>query len=190
MRKHDLTNKKTMTKTSTMTMTKTMTNTFREHLQRAIFETFELWDIWSEWWGNMTWPTKRQQRRQTQWQWQKFRVWPLIHCYESDSSRPNWWGLTKIHNLGQISQSQSNFTILEYMELGQFGNFWFGQVHDSNTSTERWMEDLTRSWMPPLLVSRQLGGTPRSSSTVSPLILFWSATFYTWCTKPVFNQKK
>ena len=112
-----------------------MTNTFREHLQRAIFETFELWDIWSEWWGNMTWPTKRQQRRQTQWQWQKFRVWPLIHCYESDSSRPNWWGLTKFHNFRQISQFwpisqfQPNFTILEYLkyleylELGQFRNF-------------------------------------------------------------------
>ena len=34
MRKHDMTNKKTKTKT--------MTNTFREHLQRAIFETFHL----------------------------------------------------------------------------------------------------------------------------------------------------
>ena len=121
MRKYDLTSKKTMTKTTTMTMTmtKTMTYTFREHLQRAIFETFELWDIWSEWWGNMTWPTKRQQRRQTQWQWQKFRVWPLIHCYESDSSRPNWWGLTKFHNFRQISQFwpmlqfQPNFTILD-----------------------------------------------------------------------------
>ena len=116
MGKHDLTSKKTTTKTSTMTMT----NTYREHLQRAISDTFELWGIWSEWWGNMTWPTKRQQQRQTQW-----RVWPLFHCYESDSSRPNWWGLTKFHNCGQISQSQPNFTILEYLEyleLGQFRN--------------------------------------------------------------------
>ena len=32
MKKHDLTSKKTKTKT----------NTFREHLQRAIFETFDL----------------------------------------------------------------------------------------------------------------------------------------------------
>ena len=30
-------------------------STFREHLQRAILETFDLWDIWSEWWGDMTW---------------------------------------------------------------------------------------------------------------------------------------
>ena len=30
----------------------------REHLERAIFGTFDLWDIWSEWWGNMTWPKK------------------------------------------------------------------------------------------------------------------------------------
>ena len=33
-------------------------NTFREHLQRAIFETFDLRDIWSEWWENMTWQKK------------------------------------------------------------------------------------------------------------------------------------
>ena len=37
MRKHELPNKKTTTKTNT----KTMTNTFREHLQRAIFGTFD-----------------------------------------------------------------------------------------------------------------------------------------------------
>lgn len=43
VRKQDLTNKKTMTKTITMT------NTFGEQLQKAIFETFDLWDIWSEW---------------------------------------------------------------------------------------------------------------------------------------------
>ena len=40
MRKHDLTNKKTTTKTNTKT--KKMKNTFREHLQRAISETFDL----------------------------------------------------------------------------------------------------------------------------------------------------
>ena len=41
-RKHDLTNKKTTTKTNTNTKTMTMTNTFKEHLQRAIFEIFGL----------------------------------------------------------------------------------------------------------------------------------------------------
>ena len=68
MKKHDLTSKKTTTKTKTKTNAKTKTNTmtFREYLQRAIFETFDLWDIWSEWWENMTWPTKRQRRRQIQ----------------------------------------------------------------------------------------------------------------------------
>ena len=46
--KHELTNKKTMTTTKTMTMTmtmtktKSMTKTFREHLQRSIFETVDL----------------------------------------------------------------------------------------------------------------------------------------------------
>ena len=62
VRKHDLTNKKTTTKT------KTMTNIFWEHLKRVIFVTFNHWGIWSEWWENTTWPTKRQQQRQIQWQ--------------------------------------------------------------------------------------------------------------------------
>ena len=68
MRKHDLTNKNTTTNTKTKTIT--MANTFRKHLSRAIFETCDLWDIWSEWWENMTWPTKRQRQRQIQRQWQ------------------------------------------------------------------------------------------------------------------------
>ena len=46
------------TKTNTKTKTMTKTNTFREHLQRAILETCDLRDIWSEWWGDMTWPKK------------------------------------------------------------------------------------------------------------------------------------
>ena len=40
MRRHDLTNKKTMTKTNTKTMTMTMT--FGEHPQIATPETFDL----------------------------------------------------------------------------------------------------------------------------------------------------
>ena len=45
MRRHDLTNKKTMTKTMTMTKTKTMTKTLRERPQRVIPETYDLSDI-------------------------------------------------------------------------------------------------------------------------------------------------
>ena len=39
-------------------MTMTKTDTLKEHLQRAILETCELWDIWSEWWGDMAWQKK------------------------------------------------------------------------------------------------------------------------------------
>ena len=35
--------------------TKTKTKTFREHPQRTIIETCDLWDIWSEWWWDITW---------------------------------------------------------------------------------------------------------------------------------------
>ena len=61
--------KKTMTKRKTKTMRKT--NTFREHLQRAIPETCDLWDIWSEWWGDIDHTKKRQWQRQ--WQRQRQR---------------------------------------------------------------------------------------------------------------------
>ena len=47
---------KKLTKTNTKTMTKT--NIFREHLQRTILETCDLWDICSEWWEDTTWPKK------------------------------------------------------------------------------------------------------------------------------------
>ena len=36
----------------------TKTKTFWEHLLRAILETWDLWDICSEWWEDMTWPKK------------------------------------------------------------------------------------------------------------------------------------
>ena len=47
-RKHDLTNKKTMTKTNkkTMTVTMTTTNTLWEQLHSAMFQNCDFWDIW------------------------------------------------------------------------------------------------------------------------------------------------
>ena len=89
MRRHDLTNKKTMTKTNTKTKTMTMTMTFGEHPQRATPETFDIWDIWSEWWGDMTWQTNRQiqrqiqRQRQWQWQWQ----WHLENTLKEQPQR-------------------------------------------------------------------------------------------------------
>ena len=53
-RRHDLTKKKTMIKTNSKTKTMTKTNTFGEHLQRAILETCDFWDIWSEGWEDIT----------------------------------------------------------------------------------------------------------------------------------------
>ena len=35
-----------------------MSKTIREHPQSAILETCDFWGIWSEWWEDMTWPTK------------------------------------------------------------------------------------------------------------------------------------
>ena len=40
-------------------------------IQRATLDTCDLWDIWSEWLGDMTWPKKRQR----QWQIQRQRQW-------------------------------------------------------------------------------------------------------------------
>ena len=40
-----------------------------KHYHTALWETCDPWDMWWEWWGEMTWPTKRQWQRQ--WQWQR-----------------------------------------------------------------------------------------------------------------------
>ena len=103
MRKHDLTNKKKTTNTKTNTMT--MTNTLREHPKWGIF-------------GDILRTSSNGNPRE---------VLSLTNKSLSDPTRPNWWGLTKFHNFGQISQSQPNFTILEYLEyleLEQFRNFF------------------------------------------------------------------
>ena len=58
LRRHDL----AYTKTNTKTKMKTLTRTFRINPQRAIIETYDLWNIWSEWWGHLQrrWQTQRQ----------------------------------------------------------------------------------------------------------------------------------
>ena len=43
----------------------TETNTLAEHFQRAIPETGDLWDIWSEWLGHMTGPKKKKTNTKT-----------------------------------------------------------------------------------------------------------------------------
>ena len=86
MWRHDLTNKKKMTKTMTMTKIKTMTKTFRERPQRVILETYNLWDIWSERWGDMTWPTKQAMTKTIQWQRQGQLPIHLENTSKSDPS--------------------------------------------------------------------------------------------------------
>ena len=90
-------NKKTATKTKTKTMT--MTNTFREQPQ---------WQ-WVIFWDIQRTPPNGNPREGLS----------LTNCYEFSQTLPE----QKFHNFGQISQFQPNFTILEYLELGQFRNF-------------------------------------------------------------------
>ena len=41
-------------------LTDSLIDTFEKHYQRALWETCDPWDMLSEWWGDMTWQTKRQ----------------------------------------------------------------------------------------------------------------------------------
>ena len=56
----------TMTVTIMTRLTRTWQRQRQRHLENIFkewLETCDLWDIWSEWWGDMTWPTKRQRQR-------------------------------------------------------------------------------------------------------------------------------
>ena len=58
MRRHDLTQKKP-THQHTYLPTYLCTS-IREHPKGVILGTWDLLDIWSDWWGDMTWPKKTQ----------------------------------------------------------------------------------------------------------------------------------
>ena len=66
MRRHDLTKKITHLPTYLPTYPPThLPTSVGEHPQGAILETCDLWDICSEWWGDMTWAKKTMSKTKT-----------------------------------------------------------------------------------------------------------------------------
>ena len=47
-------------------------------------ETCDLWDIWSEWWGDMTWPKKDKEKDKDKEQWLTCDIW------DTDYNWDNW----------------------------------------------------------------------------------------------------
>ena len=63
-----------------------LTKDFTNWHYRVTLETCDLWDIWSEWWGNMTWPTF----------WQFFlKIWKLSGHVSSSL----WSNVSKVTSL-------------------------------------------------------------------------------------------
>ena len=56
MKRHDLTEKRPTYNIPTQYPPTYICTSIREHPKGAILETCDLWDIWSEWWEDMTWP--------------------------------------------------------------------------------------------------------------------------------------
>ena len=130
--------------------------TFREYLQRAIFETFDLWDIWSGWWENMTWPTKRQRRRQRQWQrqWQihlentaKEQSLRLLTFETFDQSdNKTWPDPTKRQ---QQRQRQRPWRWQIHLESNPNGNEWFFEIFREHPR----MAILEKVWVWPIVMN-------------------------------------
>ena len=108
-----------------------------------------LWDfwplsfIWSEWWGNMTWTTKRERERQRQWQinwehpqrgifedilrtssnanpreYQSVTINSLLWIQTLPDQTGGWQNFAisaKFHKFGQISQSWNTYILLVYL---------------------------------------------------------------------------
>ena len=66
----------------------TKTNTFRENLQRATPETCELWEIWSEWWGDMAWQKKTKTKTMTQTMTKT--IPETYDIWDTDYNSDNW----------------------------------------------------------------------------------------------------
>ena len=96
MMRHDLATKNTMTMTNTKTKTTTMTKTFIKQHQRAKIETCDHWDIGSEWWGDMTWPTKKTIEKtmtMTKTMTSSWRENPKRAILETCDIWSEWWGV-------------------------------------------------------------------------------------------------
>ena len=124
MRRHDLTN------TMTVSKTKAMTKTFREHLQGAILETCDLWDICSEWWGDLTkkktmtntnTKTKTLTKTNTSREHHQRMIQTLVTFQTFDRSDEEIWPEQKIQWQRQIQRQRQ----------------WQRQIHLENTIKER-----------------------------------------------------
>ena len=98
-----------------------MTKTFRERPQRVILQTYDLWDIWSERWGDMTWPTKRQWQRQIQWKRQ--RQWQLQKHPQRTISEPcDIWDPGYISDNWEQKSEHSQWSLNKWWQ-GQHSQF-------------------------------------------------------------------
>ena len=107
-----------------------------------------------------------------------------LGSFQSDPSRTNWWGLTKFHNFGQISQFRPNFTILEYLELGQFRNFCNVLVFPSVylSCGDVLLDTVTVSLFAFSLVARRTTTNNNSTSTTTTKWVF----IFKWALKHLF----
>ena len=123
--------KNTMAKRNTKTMTKT--NTFRENLQRATPETCELWDIWSEWWGDMAWQKKTKTKTMTQTMTktipETYDIWDTD--YNSDNWEPEFMTIFVVWQLrvtlDSIRNSCDVSSISNALKLGHHATTAFHQ---------------------------------------------------------------
>ena len=68
-------------------------NTLREQLQGPILETRDLWNIWSDWRGDMTWPTNTNIKTMTKTNTlRELLQGPIIETCELWDILPEWWG--------------------------------------------------------------------------------------------------
>ena len=137
--------KNTMTTTMTKTKKKmTKTNTCREHLQRAILaETCDVWDIRSQWWRDMTWPTERQWQWQRQLQRQISDLWYLRHWLQFWQLRTwihvNLCYMTIKSDTGNSCNVSHNFPhsltlVLPLKQNARNTMFWISAVKGNETS--------------------------------------------------------
>ena len=96
---------------------------YGDHLQRLILETCDLWDIWSKWWGEMTWPTKKQ----WQWQIQRQRQWQ-IHL---ENNPRHLWPLRHLIRMIRGHELTNNNTVTKTIPQTC-------DIRDTNYNSDNW----------------------------------------------------
>ena len=115
-------------------------NTLREQLQGPILETRDLWNIWSDWRGDMTWPTNTNIKTMTKTNTlRELLQGPIIETCELWDILPEWWGDMTWQTKTMIMTMAKTNTFREHLRRAILDTY---DLWDTDFNFNNWKPDI------------------------------------------------